>query len=151
MIRGMFERAFSPDRVDEIFEEVSQRQYTRELRFSTVVDLMMKVVFDINASVGAAYRAAGETMSVSEVSGYHQLNGVEPAVAVALVAISVRPVATVVMGKGTTSGTVMDVPKALCLHTRCGAYTRRKCRRSRILRAFPWPASEWTRGKTHAP
>lgn len=90
MIRGMFERAFSPERIDEIFEEASLRQYTRDLRFSTVVDLMMKVVFDIHPSVGAAYRAAGETIEVSEVSIYNKLNGVEPAVAVALVQDSVQ-------------------------------------------------------------
>lgn len=97
MIRGMFESAFSPQRVDEIFEQAALSQYTRDLRFSTVVNLMTKVVFDISPSVGAAYKAAKGTIGVSEVSVYSKLNGVEPRVAAAMVHDSVERFAEVVV------------------------------------------------------
>ena len=39
MARLTLQRAFSADWIDEVFEQHRERQYTRELLFSTVVDL----------------------------------------------------------------------------------------------------------------
>ena len=44
MARGLMERALTPERLDALFEKTAQLQYTRELLFSTTVDLMALVV-----------------------------------------------------------------------------------------------------------
>jgi IS4 transposase len=88
MMRGIVEYAFGADRINGVFEETAETQYTRELRFSTVADLMAEVVFDISPSIGAAYQANIEQMTVSRKSVYNKLNGIEPAISAALVADS---------------------------------------------------------------
>ena len=40
MMRALMERIFRPERLDEIFETHAKVQYTRELLFSTLVNLM---------------------------------------------------------------------------------------------------------------
>ena len=64
MMRGIVEYAFDANRLDEVFEETAEAQYTRELRFSTVADLMSEVVFNISPSIGAAYQANVGQMTV---------------------------------------------------------------------------------------
>ena len=44
MVRALLENTLSPQSVDELFENVAERQYTRTLLFSSVVDLMGLVV-----------------------------------------------------------------------------------------------------------
>jgi IS4 transposase len=89
MMRGIVEYAFDAKRLDEIFQETAEVQYTRELRFSTVADLMAEVVFNISPSIGAAYQANVDQMTVSRKSVYNKLNGIEPQISVALVEDSV--------------------------------------------------------------
>jgi hypothetical protein len=40
MVRGLLEKALSPQVLDELFERSAKTQYTSELLFSTVVNLM---------------------------------------------------------------------------------------------------------------
>jgi hypothetical protein len=40
LVRSAMERIFNPETLDSLVEETAQRQYTRELLFSTVVNLM---------------------------------------------------------------------------------------------------------------
>ena len=71
-------------------------QYVRELRFSTVADLMAEVVFNISPSIGAAYQANIEQMTVSRKSVYNKLNGIEPGISAALVHDSVAQFAPII-------------------------------------------------------
>ena len=48
-----------------IFEKSSQKQYTKDLLFSTVFDIMSQVVSGSRAPVHAAYQASKEDISVS--------------------------------------------------------------------------------------
>jgi hypothetical protein len=96
MMRGAVEYAFDAGRLDEIFENTAKVQYTRELRFSTVADLMAEVVFDISPSIGAAYQANIDQMTVSRKSVYNKLNRIEPGISAALVADSVTQFAPVI-------------------------------------------------------
>lgn len=96
MMRGIVEYAFDGNRLDKIFEETAEVQYTRELRFSTVADLMAEVVFNISPSVGAAYQANIDEMTVSRKSVYNKLNGIEPQISAALVVDSVTQFAPVI-------------------------------------------------------
>jgi hypothetical protein len=50
-------RVFSPEKLDELFEQVRTKQYTQDLLFSTVFDLMNKVVCAIEPSVHSTYQS----------------------------------------------------------------------------------------------
>ena len=64
MVGGLLTRVFCPDKLDGLFEANAQRQYTKELLFSTLFDLMSKVVCGIRPSVHAAYQATSEEIAV---------------------------------------------------------------------------------------
>lgn len=84
MVRGLMERIFAPETLDELFEATAQEQYTRELLFSSVVNLMSLVVCAFYPSVNAAYRAKAKELNVSRTAVYDKLNGIEPRVSVAV-------------------------------------------------------------------
>jgi len=90
MVRGILERCFSADNVNRIFEKTAEKQYTRELLFSTLVSLMVEVVFKISPSIRAAYQGSDEKIPVSIKSVYNKLNGVETKVSAELVRSSAR-------------------------------------------------------------
>ena len=90
MMRGIVENTFDAQRIDELFEQTAESQYTRYLPFSTVADLMSEVVFNISPSIGAAYQANSEMICVSRKSVYNKLNGVEPQVSQGLVHDTVK-------------------------------------------------------------
>lgn len=97
MMRGIVEYAFEAKRLNDLFEDTAETQYTRTLHFSTVADLMSEVVFDISPSIGAAYQANISEMAVSRKSVYNKLNGIEPRISAALVEDSVARFAPVIM------------------------------------------------------
>ena len=78
MARGMVERVFSPKQLDEWFEKTADVQYTRQLMFSSVFDIMSQVVCGFSKSVHRAFKAARENIGVSITSLYNKLNGIEP-------------------------------------------------------------------------
>jgi hypothetical protein len=47
MMRGVMEYVFRPQRINEIFESYAKVQYTRELLFSSLVNLLSLVVCGI--------------------------------------------------------------------------------------------------------
>ncbi|MDZ8066259.1 MAG: transposase [Nostoc sp. DedQUE08] len=78
MVRGLLEKALCPQIIDELFERSAKTQYTRELLFSTVVNLMSLVVCGVHPSVHAAHQASVEKIGVSVTSVYNKINGIEP-------------------------------------------------------------------------
>src|SRR5580704_9451207 len=84
MVRGLLEHALTPASVDALFEQCAEKQYTRELLFSQIVDLMSQVVCGVYPSANAAYQAHRECFAVSRTAVYDKLNGVEPQVSAAL-------------------------------------------------------------------
>jgi hypothetical protein len=85
MFRGTLEAAFSSERLDQLFEDVAERQYCGELAFSTCAELLSLVVTRIQPSVHAAYRKKRQDISVSVRSVYNKLAGIEPAVSESLI------------------------------------------------------------------
>jgi Transposase DDE domain len=77
MVRGLLEKALCPQILNELFERSAKTQYTRELLFSTVVNLMSLVVCGVHPSVHAAYQASIEEVGVSVTSVYNKINGIE--------------------------------------------------------------------------
>jgi IS4 transposase len=78
-------QALQPEWVNEVFEKHSDGQYTRELLFSTTVEVMALVSLGLSPSVHAAAKSLGEQLTVSLTSLYNKINGVHTAVARALV------------------------------------------------------------------
>ncbi|MCH8959951.1 MAG: IS4 family transposase [Bacteroidetes bacterium] len=96
MVGGLLARVFSPDEIDHLFEVNAQRQYTKELLFSTLFDLMSKVVCGIRPSIHAAYQATSEEIAVSITSVYNKLNATETGISAALVRYSAAQLAPVI-------------------------------------------------------
>ena len=88
MMRGLMERVFSPERLDQLFKAHAQVQYTRELLCSSLVHLLSLVVCGIYPSVNAAYKAKAQEMNVSRTAVYDKLNGVETTVSAALLRVT---------------------------------------------------------------
>jgi len=58
MVRGLMENFLSPQKLDQLFERNSEIQYTKELLFSTVVEMMSAVTCGIRPSIHAARRSS---------------------------------------------------------------------------------------------
>ena len=85
MVRGTLEHALPAKFVDELFEETAETQYTHDLLFSQIVDVMGSVVGQVHPSVNAAYQRRREQFTVSRRSVYNKINKVEPQVSRELV------------------------------------------------------------------
>ncbi len=85
MARLALEQALPAHWIDEVFETHRQRQYPRELLFSTVVELMTLVSLGLRPSLHAAARKLDERLPVSLTALYDKVNRCEPAVLRALV------------------------------------------------------------------
>ncbi|WP_228558104.1 hypothetical protein [Myxococcus sp. AB056] len=94
MARLAVQRAVSPEWVDSLFEEHRERQYTRELMFSSVVEMMCLVAMGLRPSLHAAAKASN--LSVSTTAVYDKVNRVEGRVVRALVQQSAERLAPVV-------------------------------------------------------
>ena len=84
MVRRTLEHALSSQWIDEVFEAQRDKQYTRELLFSSVVDLMGLVAMGLRPSLHAAAQSAPD-LTVSLAALYDKVNRTEPQVVRALV------------------------------------------------------------------
>lgn len=85
MVRATLEHLMRPERLDQIFEAASQRQYHKQLLFSQLVAVMSAVATRQQQSVHAAYLAAKDQLGVSPAAVYDKLKGLEPGVSAALI------------------------------------------------------------------
>lgn len=90
MARALLERVLDGDRLNACFERVTEKQYTRDLLFSSVFELMSLVVLKAFSSINAAYQAQKANIGVSITSVYNKLNGLETEVPAALVQDTAR-------------------------------------------------------------
>lgn len=73
MAQAAMENALSPRLVDRLFEDTVQRQFTRDLLFSSVVGLMSLVVCRVRPSINAAYQKGAVPIPVSLKAFYGKL------------------------------------------------------------------------------
>ena len=99
MARLALEYALPAGWVDEVFETHRQRQYSRELLFSTVVELTTLVSLGLRPSLHAAARQM-PSLPVSLASLYDKVNHTEPAILRALVRGSAERLAPVLAALG---------------------------------------------------
>ena len=79
------DRALPASWIDEVFQAHRQRQYPRELLFSSVVELMLLVTLGLRPSLHAAARKMAQRLPVSLAALYAKVQRTEPAVLRALV------------------------------------------------------------------
>jgi IS4 transposase len=96
MMQGALENIFHPDLINDLFARTAQRQYTRNLLFSTVMDTMTLVACGIYKSPHAVYQDNLDWFPVSVTSLYNKLQGIEPAVSAELVRYTALRVADVI-------------------------------------------------------
>jgi IS4 transposase len=77
MTRALLENALQPTALDELFERLAVKQYTRELLFSTVVETMTLVACRIYKSPRAVYTEHPDWFPVSLKCVYEKLQGIE--------------------------------------------------------------------------
>ena len=92
MVRGILERVFDPEKLEQVFSDNALLQYTRELTFAHCVELMSDVVFRIVPSVGAWYKAHQDEVPVTRQAVYDKLKHLELPTAAGLVAYAGREV-----------------------------------------------------------
>src|ERR1035441_4116715 len=85
MARALLERVLTTERLNICFEAAAERQYTRDLLFSSLFELMSLVVLKVFPSVNAAYQAEKANIGVSIASVYNKLNSLEEKIPAALV------------------------------------------------------------------
>jgi hypothetical protein len=102
-VRALMEAALAPEALDALFHQAADRQYERELLFSTCVDLMGLVVSRTHDSVNAAYRASPEEVGVSLKALYDKLAGIEPQTSATLVRHTAETLAPILRAMGGTT------------------------------------------------
>jgi IS4 transposase len=139
MVRGVLERALDANRLDALFEETAEIQYTRELLFSTLMRLMSEVVLGVSPSVHAAYQDASEPLGVSVAAVYDKLAGVEPQVSAELVRDSARHLSAVICCLGGQAPSLLPGYRVLILDGNHLSGTEHRIKELRRMRAAALP------------
>lgn len=139
MVRGLLEHALTPAAVDALFEQHAENQYTRELLFSQIVDLMGQVVGGFYRSVGGAYQKQRERFTVSRTAVYDKINGVEPQVSAALARQTATALAAVIRELDGALPDLLPGYRVKILDGNCLAKTEHRLQELRTVAAGPLP------------
>lgn len=93
MVRGILERTLGPEALNTLYDRVADRQYTRELLFSSVFQLMNLVVCRVQPSIHAAYQDNKEDIGTSITAVYDKLSGIDTVTSQALVGETAKQMA----------------------------------------------------------
>ncbi len=74
IVRTLMEVVLAESKLDQLFEKTAQTGYTREIFFSTLVNMMIQVVCSVRQSMGAVYKAMADELGVSKPAIYGKLN-----------------------------------------------------------------------------
>ncbi|NQU32772.1 MAG: IS4 family transposase [Bacteroidetes bacterium] len=88
MARALIERVFNAKMLDKWFEQTAEKQYTRELLFSSIFDIMSLVICKVQPTINSAYQSLEKEITVSIKSVYNKLNGIESIISAELVRYS---------------------------------------------------------------
>lgn len=100
MVRGTMERCLGPETIDQVFGQSADRQYNKDLLFSTTFQIMTETVCNVHRSVGAAYQAHRPEVGTSVVALYDKLKGTEPGIPVGLVRHTAQELGPVIQDIG---------------------------------------------------
>lgn len=139
MIRGTMERMLEPEKLDEWFEAHAESQYTRDLLFSTVFDIVSKVVSGSYPSVHAAYQGSDEDIEVSITSVYNKLNGIETSTSAGLVRYAAEEATAIIEELGGSQAPLLPGYRVKLLDGNCIEASEHRIEELRELREGPLP------------
>jgi len=139
MARGMMERVLNPNQLDQWFDETTEQQYTKDLMFSTVFDIMSQVVCGSRKSVHAAYQASTEDIGVSVTSLYNKLNGIETSTSAELVRYAAQQVEPIIKKLGGTMRPPLPGLRLKLLDGNCIEKSQHRIEELRFISAGPLP------------
>jgi IS4 transposase len=139
MVQVAMENALSPEALNAVFERTAVQQYTRDLLFSDLVNLMISVVSGARTSLHAAYQEALDQLHVSAASVYNKLNGLEPKVSAALVRHASEQFQPVIMAMGGQLPELLPGYRLKILDGNHLAATERRLKVLRRSKAGPLP------------
>jgi len=142
MARAALEHALSPQAIDALFEHTAQRQSTRTLLFSRVVDLMDSVVARIQPAVNAAYRAKAEALGASLRAVYAKLERTEPGFSAELVRHTARTLGPVINAMGGERAAWLPGYRVKTLDGNHLAGTRHRLKELRAITNLPAEAAD---------
>jgi hypothetical protein len=128
MVRGLFERCFSADRLNGLFAREAKEQYTRNILFSTLCEVMLQVVLRVHPSAHAAYQAQEAEMDFSKASLYDKLKGIENQVCVALLRETAQDLTEVQDALGITPAGLLPGYRVRILDGNCLAASEKRLR-----------------------
>jgi hypothetical protein len=139
MARGLLEHALVPDELDALFEATAQHQYTKQLLFSSVVELMSLAVLQTHPSVHASFQALRNTIPVSIASVYNKLDGLEPNLSAELVRHTARKLDPLIVQMQGQRPPLLDGYRVKILDGNHLAKTQHRLHELRRLAAGPLP------------
>jgi IS4 transposase len=139
MVRAVLERLLRPERLEQIFEDVRQRQYSKQLLFSQVVALMAAVATRTRTSVHAAYLAMADQLCVSAAALYEKLNHIEPGTCSAMIRETADDAAKVIDAMPAAKKEILPGLEVFYLDGNHLAATEHRLAELRVTREGPLP------------
>jgi IS4 transposase len=139
MTRALLEHSLHPDDLNELFYDTKVKQYTRELLFSSLVDLMSLVVCGVRPKVSTAYQAMLDQIGVSLSAVYEKLKGTEPSVCRELVRHTARQLEPVIDQLGGALPDLLPGYRVKILDGNHLAKTQKRLKELRTTRAGALP------------
>ena len=139
MAQEIMENVLNPQILDQLFDDVAEKQFTNKLLISTIADLMSLVVCRIRPSIHAAFQARAETVGATIDAVSDKPDGTEPVVSAALVhSVAARLVPVIDAMKGAQPEWLPgDRARILDGNHRPG--TEDQLKELRTIRAGAWP------------
>ncbi len=137
--RAMMERALYPAKLDQWFDATAKEQYTKDLLFSTVFDIMSQVVCGSRPSVNAAYQASKDEITVSITSLYNKLNGIETNTSAELVRYAAGQITPLIEKLDGTSKEPLPGFRLKLLDGNCIEKSQHRIKELRSIAAGPLP------------
>ena len=139
MARSLLERALTPAKLNSWFDKVAKRQYTRDLLFSSIFELMSLVVMKSYPSVNAAYQAEKANIGVSIASVYNKLNCLEEQVLATMLCDTSEELSELIGEMGGACAPLLPGYRVKMLDGNCLASTQRRLAVLRDKSAGPLP------------
>ena len=139
MARGLAERILQPQRLDAWFEGLDTPQYTRDLLFSSVFNLMSQVVCGSRKSINAAYRGAKDEIGTSIVSVYNKLMCLDINTSAGLVRYAADEAIPIIEQLGGTLPPLLPGYRVKLLDGNCIAASEHRIKELRTLAAGALP------------
>jgi IS4 transposase len=139
LTQALMENALCPRILDQLFEDVAERQYTRQLLFSSIVELMSVVVCGVRPSINAAYAKNAVPINASLTALYRKIERIETPVGAAMVRTTAQRLASVIAAMGGGLASFLPGYRTKILDGNHLAKTEHRIQELRTMRAGALP------------